>query len=120
MQLCRWIRQFPLLKPREQSAVKGFGQIVAALVGPVHAVLHVGHFRVGSARRASLVFNVPKLEVGPVLAGDGFKKLLLPGQGSIVCLGEGFMPGVGKLVVQGGDGGGFEQRFLQCDCSLLW
>ena len=57
-------------EPVQQGAVQFFGQVVAALVGPVDAPLHRGQFGVGDAGGAGFVLNVPELEVGAMLAGD--------------------------------------------------
>ena len=53
------------------------GQVVAALVGAVHATLHPGQFSVGHTRSASLVLDVPELEVSLMLATDGRKPIRL-------------------------------------------
>ena len=55
-------------EPVEQSAVEFFGKVVAKLVGAVNAAFYVGELRVGGAGRAGLVFDVPEVEVGAVLA----------------------------------------------------
>ena len=57
-------------EPGEERAVQFLGQVVAALVGAVDAALYLGEFGVGCAGSAGFVFDVPKVEVGAVLAGD--------------------------------------------------
>ena len=46
-----------------------FGEVVAQLVGCVDAALHAGEFGISCAGGAGLVFDVPEVEVGAVLAG---------------------------------------------------
>ncbi len=55
-------------QPAQQRAIQFLDQIVAELVGLVHAALHCGHFRVGCAGRARLVLDMPQIEVGAMLA----------------------------------------------------
>lgn len=84
----------------EQSAIQGFGEVIAELIGRVDAALDGGNFRVRSAGCAGFVLDVPEVEVGAVLAGDGFKEWVGLTGGSA----GGLVPESGETVLESGDG----------------
>src|ERR1700722_7027127 len=57
-------------KAFEEGAIEVFDCVIAALVGGVDAPLYFGQLRVARAGSARLIFNVPELEVGAMLAGN--------------------------------------------------
>lgn len=54
----------------EQGLVELLHEIVAKLVGAIDATFDVSEQRVRNPRGASLVFDVPQIEVGAMMAGD--------------------------------------------------
>ena len=97
------------LEPGEQLDVELFGEIIAELIGGVNAALNGSELRVGDAGGAGFVFDVPEIEVGSVVLGNGLE----PGGQAVgwifsVWIGRLLMPGAGLLVVQVDDGGGGE------------
>jgi hypothetical protein len=69
MERGRGVGQVLVFKIRKQGAVELFGKVVAELVGAVHATLDIGQPGVCGGGSAGLVFNMPEVEVGAMLAG---------------------------------------------------
>lgn len=70
----------------ECGAVKLLGEVVAALVGFVDAALDAGELGVVGFGAAGLVFGVPELEIGEMLAGDEGEKCVGRGTPGFHCL----------------------------------
>ena len=101
------IGQAQRFQPGKQRAVQFLGQVVAALVGRVHAALYRGQFGVGRAGSAGLVFDVPEVEVGAMLAGDPIEPITFRFLAGMRARGRGdngghrgLVPGVSLPVVQ--------------------
>ena len=75
MERCRGIRQSLRGQPVDEGAVEVFRQIVAQLVGRVDAALHICQCRIGGSRRACLVLDMPKIEVGSMLLRHARQKI---------------------------------------------
>jgi hypothetical protein len=73
----RCVGQAARRKPRQQGAVQLLGQVVAALVGQIHAAFHCSDLSVGGAGRAGFVFNVPQIEIGAMLARNQIEPRLV-------------------------------------------
>lgn len=74
---CGGVGQRAVRKPVEEVTVKLFSEIVAELIGAVDAAFDGGELGVRSAGRAGFVLDVPEVEVGAVLAGDGVEECVV-------------------------------------------
>lgn len=93
-------------EPVKEDAVELFGVVIAELVGAVDATLDGGDFGVGCAGSASLVLDVPEVEVGAMLAGDGVEEGVRGGRGLFRIE----VPEGGEAVMEVGDGLSREHR----------
>lgn len=85
-----------ILEPSQKSHVQLLGQVVAALVDAVDTTLDGGQLGVAGAGSAGLVFSVPELKVGLMLASNGIKPI-----SESFWLGPGdLMPCAGELVLK--------------------
>ena len=58
-------------QPSNSTSSELLCEVVAELIGLVDPALDCGQRSVGNLGGAGLVLNVPEIEVGPMLAGDG-------------------------------------------------
>jgi hypothetical protein len=100
----------------EEGGVERFGQVVTALVGVVDAVLYSSKLGIGNAGVAGFVFNVPELEIGAMLAGDGAEPAVCRGITGFTRVMVFLVPCAGSLVLQFDNCGSGEH---DCDHSEL-